>query len=143
MKISSFILILFIGSTFLLLPSMRGTETFVLFPSEEKIVVINIQTTKIEITSDIDIKIQLTVSRMDPKTGSLEVIRNKVDLLEPMTISIDKRGNYMFQFKSFKIAKVQIVQNGIPDMSLIYIGMMLLIFILDRVRNMISRSIIY
>lgn len=143
MRLSSFILILFIGSSFLFLPSLRAVEEFDLFPFEDKIVIVNIQSTEVVITSNIDIKIILTVSRMDPKTESLVAIRSDVDLLEPITILIETRGNYKFQFKSFKIAKVEIVQSGIPEYSLIYLGAMFLIFVLDRLRNMISRSIIY
>ena len=143
MRLSSFILILFIGSSFLFLPSMRAVEEFDLFPFEEKIVIVNIQSTEIEITSNIDLRIIITISRMDPKTDSLDVIRKEMHLEDPTTIEIVIRGNYVFKFLSLKIAKVEITQSGIPEYSLIYLGVMFLIFVLDRLRNMISRSIIY
>ena len=122
MQVKPVLIILLISSSLLLLPITKPNTEITLFPFEKRAVIINLQTSKVSVTSGIEAQFTLNFSRLDPQKNSIEHLFDG-EVLTTWEFELELRGNYLFEFliESLTIATITIDQFGLPTSSIIYI----------------------
>ncbi|MHA2028268.1 MAG: hypothetical protein ACW99A_04100 [Candidatus Kariarchaeaceae archaeon] len=142
MKISNILLILFLASLVLLIPSARTEESYNLDPQEAKAIIVNVQTSKLIILSNSPEEIGFRYSYLNPEDGAEELIDSPFFQIE-LTIPIDKKGFYRLDFLSTRLATITIKTEGIPNTTIIIVSLTMLIAIAAQIQKQFSRSFDY
>jgi hypothetical protein len=139
MKIREIAFILFISSLFLVLPQFKSDVILDVFPYEKNSTVINIQSTKVGIASNVEARIFVTVSRLNQETGLKDIVFSG-DLIGSIEVELDYRGFYLFEILSEKIAIITLTENSLPFPSIIFTALTTaLYFAFDFKRLVIDR----
>ena len=139
MKIKEIAFILFITSLFLIIPQFKSDVTLNVFPYETNSTVLNIQSTKLGIVSNVEARIFISIARLNQETG-IKDITFSGDLVGSIDVELDYRGFYLIEILSEKIAEITITENTLPLASIIITSVFsLFYFAFDFKRLVIDR----
>lgn len=141
MKIKEIAFILFVSSLFLVLPQFKADITLDVFPYEKNSTVINIQSTKVGIESNVEARIFVSIARLNQETGIKDIIFSG-DLFGNIEVELEYRGFYLFEILSEKIAVIILSEIGLPLSSIIITAIAALFYfafdfkrlVIDRIR---------
>ena len=141
MKIREITFILFVASLFLVLPQFKSEVTLDVFPYETNSTIINIQSTKVGIVSNVEARIFISISRLNQETG-IKDITFSGDLIGNEEIELEYRGYYLIEILSEKIAQITITEVGLPPSSIIITALATIMYfafdfkrlVIDRIR---------
>lgn len=144
MKLSQIFTILFLASLVLLVPISKQEHEYNLLPFEPKTIVVNVQNTKLIISSNRFEEIyEMQISYLDPEKLRPDVIQNFQGFTGEVDFSIDQRGFYEIIIEAKAILTITITTEGIPDTTIIIISLMMLLAIGTQVQKQFSRSFDY
>ena len=133
MKAGNILTVLFIASLFLMAPILKPVVEINLFPFENSSYLINSQGTSITMSSDIITPVEINITRINQENNYKEIIwSGEVSSINETTIDLVHRGYYLFEFRSSKIARITIDENGIPLSSITYPMILLVAIFANR-----------
>ena len=135
MKIVTIGLILFLTSSFLMLPLVKPTTEIVINrPFQIIQVIVNLTGEEFQISSEPTWRIALVVSQLDQEGGRRPPIFNS-SFLAKETIKTPNRGHHLIELNSTKIVTIFINEKGIPISSIILIALAFLIWFAFFIRE--------
>lgn len=143
MKLYNIVTIIFLASLILIIPLARPADEYKLTPLAEKTILINVQNSKILISADLPVDIDITTFYLDPSTNNISEFLPTETFSSDHEIPVSERGYYRLDFLSKVIVTITISTGGLPDSSNIILSITVILMIVFQIRKQFSRSFAY
>ena len=143
MKLYNIVTIIFLASLILIIPLARPADEYKLTPFAEKTILINVQNSKISISADLPVDIDITTFYLDPSTNNISEFLPTETFSSDYEITVSERGYYRLDFLSEVIVTITISTGSLPDSSNIILSITVILMIVFQIRKQFSRSFAY